>query len=151
MYKNILLAVALQGSEVLSSHALAARDVAISMATSGSKPVYVLTIYNLEKIDGHHEPLPTLADFKLGQTPQDQEERKHEIDHIMRVEEQVHSTMDHFVVEFHNRGIDTRNLVKQENPRQLIIETAREIGADLIIIGSHARRSFLDVLKITGW
>lgn len=146
MYKNILLAVALQGGGEQSPHALAARDVAVSMASGGDKSVTVLTVYNLERIDGHHELIPTTDELNVGQSIAERERQRHEAEHIQKIEEQVNSALSRFVVEFHNRGISTRQIAKEGNPRELIVETAKEIKADLIVMGAHARRSFLDVL-----
>lgn len=146
MYKNILLAVALQGSDEPNSHAMAARDVAVSMASEESKKVNVLTVYSLERIDGHHDRIPTVDDLELGGSVANKERQSHEIDRIQKIEEQVNSVLAHFVVELHNRSINTESIIKEGNPRDLIVQTAEEIGADLIIMGAHARRSFLDVL-----
>jgi nucleotide-binding universal stress UspA family protein len=146
MYENILLAVALQGGEELSPHALAVRDVAIPIAAEGPKSVCVLTVYNLERIDGHHELIPTIDEINVGRSLKERENQGHEAGQIQKIEEQVHSTMDRFLVEFHNKGVKTQKLIKEGNPRELIVDTAVEMGADLIIIGAHARRSFLDII-----
>jgi nucleotide-binding universal stress UspA family protein len=37
-------------------------------------------------------------------------------------------------------------LLKVGHPRQLIVATAETLGVDLIVIGAHSKRSFLDVL-----
>ncbi len=146
MYEKILLAVALQAGGEKSPHALAARDVAISMAARGAKSVSVLTVYSLEKIDGHHELIPTTDEIRVGNSVEERARQRHEVDQIGKMEEQVRAAMDHFVVEMHNNGISTQELIKEGNPRELIVETAEEIGADLIIMGAHARRSVLDVI-----
>ncbi len=146
MYKNILCAVTLQAGGETNLHSLAVRDVAISMARDSSKKVNVLTVYNLERVDGHHELIPTIDEIEIGRSIKEKERQHHELGHIQKIEEQIHSAMDHFIVEFHNHGVETRQIVKEGNPRELVVDTAEEIGADLIIIGAHARRGLLDVL-----
>jgi nucleotide-binding universal stress UspA family protein len=37
-------------------------------------------------------------------------------------------------------------LLKVGDPRQLIVATAEALGVDLLVIGAHSKRSFLDVL-----
>jgi nucleotide-binding universal stress UspA family protein len=37
-------------------------------------------------------------------------------------------------------------LLKVGHPRQLIVATAEALGVDLLVIGAHSKRSFLDVL-----
>jgi nucleotide-binding universal stress UspA family protein len=37
-------------------------------------------------------------------------------------------------------------LLKVGDPRQLIVGTAEALGVDLLVIGAHSKRSFLDVL-----
>ena len=145
MYENILLAVALQGGEDLSPHVLAARDVAISIAAGGAKSVSVLTVFSPERIDGHHESIPIIEEM-MGQNVEEVRNLSREAGHIQKIEGQIHSAMDLFLSEFHHQGVKTRKMVREGNPREIIVETAVEIDADLIIIGAHARRSFLDVL-----
>lgn len=146
MYNTILLAVPLQAGGEKNPHVLAARDAAIAVAAGGGKSVTVLTVYDLERIDGHHELIPTIDEIDPGRSVEEKARQRRQLERIEKTEEEVRSAMAHFVVEFHNHGISTNQIIKEGNPRELISETAGEIGADLIIIGAHARRSILDVV-----
>ena len=51
----------------------------------------------------------------------------------------------------HGSGAQTHNtpitpLLKVGHPRQMIVATAEALGVDLLVIGAHSKRSFLDVL-----
>lgn len=41
--------------------------------------------------------------------------------------------------ELATRGIKAEVVIKDGHPAEMIIDTAKEIGADLIVVGSHGR------------
>jgi nucleotide-binding universal stress UspA family protein len=43
-------------------------------------------------------------------------------------------------------GLAVTPVLKLGGPRPLIVSTAESLGADLLVIGAHSKRSFLDVL-----
>jgi hypothetical protein len=51
MYTTILLAAALQDWERYSTHALAARDVAVTLAKGAAQPLHVLSVYDYPPLD----------------------------------------------------------------------------------------------------
>ena len=51
MYTTILLAAALQDWERYSTHALAARDVAATLAKGAAQPLHVLSIYDYPPVE----------------------------------------------------------------------------------------------------
>ncbi|MBI4640054.1 MAG: universal stress protein [Candidatus Tectomicrobia bacterium] len=127
MYTNILLAVALQNWEIPTPHAEAARDVAIGLAKGFDRRLHVLTVYHLQNIGASRSP--------SSQTPEDLEERS------KVAEQEVREKLDDFVAEIEEEGVDVNKLVILGNPRELIVKTAKEIQADLIIMGAHSRGS----------
>ena len=54
--------------------------------------------------------------------------------------------MKAFVAGIPNRDLPITPLLKVGEPRPLILSTAESIAVDLIVIGAHSKRSFLDVL-----
>jgi hypothetical protein len=60
MYTTILLAAALQDWERYSTHALAARNVAATLAKGAAQPLHVLSVYEYPPVDTSALP-PELA------------------------------------------------------------------------------------------
>jgi nucleotide-binding universal stress UspA family protein len=132
MSQHILLAVALQHWKEFSPHALIARDVAVRLAKGFGGKLSVLSAYDYEDLD-----VPGLAAEELGRYRDTQMQR---IDALM--EQKLKTFLD---------GVPTNDLsviplLKVGKPRQLIIRTAESLGTDLIVIGAHSKRNFLDVL-----
>ena len=42
-------------------------------------------------------------------------------------------------------GLEVTTFLRVGNPRSVIVQTAAEIKADALIIGSHSKRNFLDI------
>jgi nucleotide-binding universal stress UspA family protein len=132
MYQHILLAVALQHWEEFSPHALAARDAAVALAKGAGARLLVLSVYEYEDLD-----VSGLSAVEIGRYRETQMQR---IDALM--EQKLKTFLD---------GVSTDDLavtsvLKVGEPRPLIIRTAESLGVDLIVIGAHSKRSFLDVL-----
>ena len=132
MYQHILLAVALQRWDTPSRHALAARDAAVALAKGARARLSVLSVYEYEDLDA-----PSLAAEELGRYRETQMQR---IDALM--EQKLKTFLD---------GVPTDDLavtpmLKLGEARPMILRTAESLGVDLLVIGSHSKRSFLDVL-----
>jgi nucleotide-binding universal stress UspA family protein len=132
MYQQILLAIALQRWDTPSPHALAARDAAVALAKGAGARLSVLSVYEYEDLD-----VPDLGSAELGRYRETQMQR---MDALM--EQKLKAFLD---------GVPTDDLVvtpvlKLGEPRPLIPRTAESLGVDLIVIGAHSKRSFLDVL-----
>jgi nucleotide-binding universal stress UspA family protein len=132
MYQHILLAVALQRWDMPSPHALAARDAAIALAKGAGTRLSVLSVYEYEDLD-----VPDLGSAELGRYRETQMQR---IDALM--EQKLKAFLDGVPID----GLAVTPMLKLGEPRPLILRTAESLGVDLIVIGAHSQRSFLDVL-----
>ena len=61
MYTTILLAAALQDWERYSTHALAARDVAATLAKGAAQPLHVLSVYDYPPVETTDLPPSSLV------------------------------------------------------------------------------------------
>ena len=132
MYQHILLAVALQRWDKPSPHAIAARDAAVALAKGAGARLSVLSVYEYENLD-----VPDLVSEELGRYREAQMQR---IDALM--EQKLKTFLD---------GVPTGDLavtpvLKLGEARPQILRTAESLGVDLLVIGAHSKRSFLDVL-----
>lgn len=132
MYQHILLAVALQRWDKPSPHALAARDAAVALAKGAGARLSVLSVYEYEDLD-----VPDLAPTELGRYREAQMQR---IDALM--EQKLKTFLDGVPTD----GLAVTPVLKLGEPRPLILRTAESLGVDLLVIGAHSKRSFLDVL-----
>jgi nucleotide-binding universal stress UspA family protein len=131
MYRNILLAAALQNWEHYSAHALAARDVAATLARHAER-LHVLTVYENEPVRIPASVPPDVA-AKFREQQIDQAERM------------VTDQMENYVGALTSEGITVNKLVRLGSPKHMIIDVAQEVEADLLVIGSHSKRGFLDI------
>lgn len=131
MYRNILLAAALQNWEHYSAHALAARDVAATLARHAER-LHVLTVYTSESVR-----IPSTIPTEMAAKFREQQ--------IEQAERDANEKLDNYVGPLTSQGIAVNRLVRSGSPRHLIMDVAQEVGADLIVIGSHSKRGFLDI------
>ena len=131
MYRNILLAAALQNWEHYSAHALAARDLAATLARHAER-LHVLSVYEAEttRIPAGI-PAEMAAKLREQQTGQ--------------VERMVTSKMDDYIGPLVGQSLPVTTILRTGSPRHLIIEVAQEVDADLLVIGSHSKRGLLDI------
>lgn len=129
MYQHILLAVALQQWEEFSTHALAAREAAVALARGSGAKVSVLSVYDYGKLEE-----PSLSAEMVA---------RYREDHMRRVDAAMEMKMKAFV-----QGLDipTTAVLKEGDPRKLIVTTAETLGVDLLVIGGHSKRTILDVV-----
>jgi nucleotide-binding universal stress UspA family protein len=132
MYNNILLAIALQKWERYSVHALAARDIAATLARH-AKQLSVLTVYE-------HEP----ARLPNSGVSAEMVARMRE-QYIEQTDQEVAEKMNQFVAPLVSEGLTVSKIVRLGSPRHVIVEAASEIEADLLVIGSHSKRGLLDI------
>ena len=132
MYKNILLAAALQHWERYSAHALAARDVAAALARH-AKQLHVLSVYEHEarRLPSSNLPAEMAANLR--------EQLIQETDHLMAAK------LDEYVAPLVSQGIPVSKILRLGSPRHLIVEVASETDADLLVIGSHSKRGLFDI------
>lgn len=132
MYKNILLAAAFQNWEHYSAHALAARDLAATLARQAER-LHVLSVYEHEtsRVPGG---IPAEMAAKLREQQ------------IGQVDRSMAEKMEEYVGPLLRQGLPVATILRLgSSPRHLIIEIAHEVDADLLVIGSHSKRGLLDI------
>jgi nucleotide-binding universal stress UspA family protein len=134
MYRHILLAVALQQWDEFSPHAVAAREAAVALAHGSGAQLSVLSVYDYD--DETPEAL-SLSSEELARYRDTQ---------MLRMDELMATKMKAFLAGVPTHELPITPLLKVGHPRQLIVATAEALGVDLLVIGAHSKRSFLDVL-----
>jgi nucleotide-binding universal stress UspA family protein len=133
MYQTILLAAALQRWDRYSVHALAARDLAAAVARNTSTALHVLSVYQ-------HESPRVLRD----NVPPDAV-RRFIASEIQRVDALMLQKIDEYVAPLRAQGLQVSKILRVGHARDVIVQVAAEIKADLLVIGSHSKRSLLDI------
>ena len=133
----MLLAAALQNWDVPTPYACAAREVAIQLAKGSTNPLYVLTVYSYQAPPITPHPL-------IGQEVIQESER------LLRVEEEavrteVEAKLRKYLQPIETAGVAVTPLVRAGNPREEVVRVATEVGADLLVIGSHSKRHVFDI------
>jgi nucleotide-binding universal stress UspA family protein len=131
MYDNILLAAALQRWDHYNAHALAARELALFIASNASKRLYVSSVYDYEY-------------QRVGEISPEMAARIRE-DAMQRTDQLMKERLAGYIAPLKAEGLEVIELLQVGNPRELIVRVARDIEADLIIMGSHSKRGILDV------
>jgi universal stress protein A len=130
MYSTILLAAALQDWERYSDHALGAREVAAALA-SASKRLHVLSVYEYNNLETRSLPTDIAVRYRE--------------DLIQRTDDFMRQKLEEYVAPLHTEGIEVSKILRLGNPREEIVKVATEIEADLLIIGTHSKRSLFDI------
>jgi nucleotide-binding universal stress UspA family protein len=132
MYTTILLAAALQDWEHYSAHAVAAREVAATLAQGASHQLHVLSVYDYPPVDTRDLP-PEVA-------------IRHREDLLRRTDTLMVEKLDTYVAPLHAAGVEVSPILRVGNPRDVIVEVATNLKADLLILGSHSKRGLLDIV-----
>ena len=132
MYRTILLAAALQRWDRYSTHALAAREVAASLARGSTHRLYVLSVYDYN-FKAPASGLPTEMVAQLRE------------DDLRQTNNLMERKIDDYIAPLKAGGLEVTTLLRVGNPRSVIVETAAELKADMLIVGSHSKRSFFDI------
>jgi nucleotide-binding universal stress UspA family protein len=134
MYQHILLAVALQQWDEFSPHAVAAGEAAVALANGSGAQLSVLSVYDYDydQPDALSLPLEDVSRYRDTQ--------------MQRIDAQMEAKMQAFLASAPTHATPITPLLKVGDPRQLIVATAEALGVDLLVIGAHSKRSFLDVL-----
>ena len=134
MYRHILLAVALQQWDEFSPHAVAAREAAVALAHGSGAQLSVLSVYDYD--DKQPKALSLSAEDLA----------RYRDTQMQRMDELMATKMQAFLAGAPTHETSITPLLKVGDPRQLIVATAEALGVDLLVIGAHSKRSFLDVL-----
>ena len=132
MYTTILLAAALQNWERYSAHALAAREVAATLAKGASHHLHVVSVYDYPPLDTGDLP----AEIAI----------RHREDLMRRTDTLMVQKMDEYVAPLQAEGVEVTPLLRAGDPRDVIVQVATSIKADLLILGSHSKRGLLDIV-----
>jgi nucleotide-binding universal stress UspA family protein len=141
MYRQILLAVALQHWDEFSPYAVAAREAAVALAHGAGAQLTVLSVYDYD--DKRPEALsfsPEALSLSAVDLARDWDTQMQRLDELMATKMQT------FLAGVPTREVPITPLLKVGNPRQLIVATAEALGADCLVMGAHSKRRFLDVL-----
>src|SRR5215468_11976827 len=119
MYTTILLAAALQKWERYSAHALAARDVAATLAKGTARQLHVLSVYD-------YPPL-TIGYLPAEIASRQQDELQRRTDTLMV------QKLDAYVAPLHAEGLQITPILRTGNPRDVIVQVATSIKAALLL------------------
>lgn len=131
MYNTILLAAALQRWERYSAHALAARDAALALAKGSTQHLHVLSVYDYA--------------FKVpsGLTPEMVAQVRE--DELNRTNRLMTRQIDDYTAPLEEAGLEVTKLLRTGNPRHIVVQTVVDLKVDLLIIGSHSKRSLFEI------
>jgi nucleotide-binding universal stress UspA family protein len=134
VYQQILLAVALQHWDAGSPHAVAAREAAVALAHGSGARLSVLSVYEYDDAepDALNLPLEDVSRYRDTQ--------------MQRIDAQMETKMKTFLAGVTTHEPPITPLLKVGDPRQVIVATAEALEVDLLVMGAHSQRSFLDVL-----
>jgi nucleotide-binding universal stress UspA family protein len=132
MYNSILLSVALQDWERYSAHALAAREAAATLARGAATPLHVLSVYEYEKVS-----VPAGLSSEMA--------ARHRSDMQQRTDDLMERQMNDFIAPLMEAGIEVKKYLRVGNPLEVIVEMARSVMADVLVIGSHSKRGIIDI------
>jgi nucleotide-binding universal stress UspA family protein len=132
MYRTILLAAALQHWDRYSAHALAAREVAGTMAIGAAHHLHVLSVYDYN--------------FKAPASglPADMVAKLREED-LRRTNNLMEQKVEDYIAPLKAVGLEVTTFLRVGDPRSVVVQTVTELKADALIIGSHSKRNFLDI------
>jgi nucleotide-binding universal stress UspA family protein len=134
MYGTILLAAALQHWDRYSTHALAAREVAAALAKGTTQHLHVLSVYEYD----FKSPSPANG------LPAEMVAQLHE-QALLQTNNLMEQKISEYVAPLKAAGLEVTTILRAGNPRGVIMQTAVEFKADVLVIGSHSKRNFFDI------
>jgi nucleotide-binding universal stress UspA family protein len=131
MYNIILAAVALQRWDEFTAHALAVRDTAASLAQGGPQALHVLSVYDYEFTRTSGLPHDVAVKYRE--------------DLMQRTDSAMARKMDDYIAPLQADGLQITKLLRVGNPRELVIQVANDLKADILLIGTHSKRGMIDI------
>lgn len=132
MYRNVLLAVDLQHWQRYSAHALATREVATALARGGAHTLHVLSVYT------YHEP--SSSDAPIGGVASALNRWKQQTDDLMR------RKVEEYTAPLQHEAFNSSIILRVGHPQDVIVQTARNLKIDLLVMGSHSKRGIVDIV-----
>lgn len=132
MYRTVLLATALQRWDRYSTHALAAREVAATLAKGGTHQLHVLSVYDYN-FKAPASGLPTEMVAQLRE------------EDLRRTNNLMEQKIEDYIAPLKAEGLEVTTMLRVGHPRSVIVEMAAELKADVLVIGSHSKRSLFDI------
>ena len=132
MYEQILLAVALQQWEEFTSHALAAREVAVALAKGSGARLSVLSVYDYGEIKQPSVSAEMAARYRE--------------DMMQRIDGSMETKIKAFLAGAEAMDSAITPIVQAGEPRKTNLDVAERLPAGLLVIGAHNKRSVLDVV-----
>ena len=132
MFKRILLATD------FSPHAEVAKQIAQALAQGEDKQLWALTV-----VEPLEEPLAEVGEPPMVAT-QEWQSAVALSEKEMEQERRFRLTQD--MTELEAAGTHVTSMVRVGDPAEEILTAAKEIRADLIVMGSHSNRTFWDVV-----
>ncbi len=132
MESTILLAAALQNWERYSAYALAARDVAANMAKGADNRLQVLSVYAYDP-----PTYGTGLSFEMA--------ARYRENQMRRTDQLMDQKFDEYIAPLKQKGVEVVRQLRTGNPREVVVETALRILADVLILGSHSKRGIFDL------
>ncbi|HEB64047.1 MAG TPA: universal stress protein [Chloroflexi bacterium] len=131
MFKRILFATD------FSPHAEIAKRVAMRLAQADDKQLWAVAV-----LEEWEEPLTEADEPPMVSPATWERELEKEQQALERQEERL---LDRDVAEMEAEGIRVHKILREGDPAEEIVAAAQEIGADLIVVGSHSRRNIWDI------
>lgn len=131
MYRTILLAVELQHGTRYGAHAMAARDVAVTIARGTAQTLHILSVYTYHHTSPHK--MPTARDI--------------ERDNVLKqqIDEFMYQKIEAYSASLKQETFDVNIILRAGKPRDVILQAARNLRADLLMMGRHHHRGVMDV------
>lgn len=131
MYHTILVAVALQRWERYSAHALAIRELAAVLATGAATPLHILSVYDYDNLDTYGLRSELAIQHREG---------------VMRATDSLMAQkLDEYIAPLTAAGLTVTKILRAGHPREVIVQVATEVHADLLILGTHSKRGLFDI------
>jgi nucleotide-binding universal stress UspA family protein len=70
---------------------------------------------------------------------------RHRDDQHRQADVQMERRMGDFIAPLKSAGIEVNTFLRVGKPREIIVQMARSVTADLLIIGSHSKRGIVDI------
>jgi nucleotide-binding universal stress UspA family protein len=105
--------------------------VAAALAQSGPKALHVLSVYDYEYTRTSGLPQEVAIKYREDLT--------------RRTDDGMARKLEAYVAPLRADGLQVTMILRIGNPREVVVQVAREINADILLIGTHSKRGMLDI------